>query len=411
MGTVGYVVKRYPRYSETFIVNEILAHERAGLDLAIFALRPSVDTHFQSIVSEVRAPVCYLDTPGRTTEFWSRIAGLSSRFPRMWEELAAGRRMHARDVYQAVNLVERATEAGVTHLHAHFATSAADVARLASRISGIPFTFTAHAKDIFHEDVDTVALEQKLTDADSVVTVSDYNRSYLGRHYGHAASRVRRIYNGLDVNEFRFSLPQKRRRKILGIGRLVEKKGFDVLIRACAVLQRTGSSFECQIVGDGDQKPALEQLIRDLDIGDVVTLAGPRPRTEVIDLVQESAVFAAPCVVGSDGNQDGLPTVLLESMALGTPCVSTDVTGIPEVLRHGETGLMVAQHDANGLADAMARLLENADLSCRLAAKARALIESEFDITRNSAKMRSLFRTNAVDPATAPGLLSLGRVA
>ncbi|MDX1429646.1 MAG: glycosyltransferase, partial [Rhodothermales bacterium] len=306
MTKVGYVVKRYPRYSETFIVNEILSHERAGLDIDIFALRPSVDTHFQSILSEVRAPVHYLDTPSRATEFWSRVAAASERFPRIWEALPAATRMAARDVCQAIHLAQLAADRGVAHLHAHFATSATDVARLASLISNIPFSFTAHAKDIFHEEVDDISLGDKLRDAAFTVTVSDFNVKFLADKFDDDAARVRRIYNGLNLQEFSYESPAQRELEILAVGRLVEKKGFDVLVDACAVLHHKGTKFTCTIVGEGDQRLALEERIDELQLEDVVRLVGPRPRNEVMAMIRRAAVMAVPCVIGSDGNQDGL---------------------------------------------------------------------------------------------------------
>src|SRR5690606_12661002 len=151
--------------------------------------------------------------------------------------------------------------------------------------------------------------------------------------------------------------PDIRPRQIVSVGRLVEKKGFDVLIDACAIMADRGVDFNCRIVGTGELEAELREQIARLGVEQHIELTGPRPQREVIDLIQNAAVFAAPCVNGSDGNRDGLPTVLLESMALGTPAVSTDVTGIPEILRDGETGLMVPQHDAHALATALERLL------------------------------------------------------
>jgi colanic acid/amylovoran biosynthesis glycosyltransferase len=137
----------------------------------------------------------------------------------------------------------------------------------------------------------------------------------------------------------------------------------------------------------------LRTRIARLGLEDRVELLGPRPQSELVRLVQDAAVLAAPCVVGADGNRDGLPTVLLEAMALGTPCVSTDVTGIPEVIRGGETGLMVSQRDPAALAESVGRLLEEPDLRARLAERARRLVEAEFDVNRNAAQLRELFQT------------------
>ncbi|NNF58388.1 MAG: glycosyltransferase family 4 protein [Rhodothermaceae bacterium] len=388
---IGYVVKRYPRYSETFIVNEILAHEAAGTDVTIFALRPPVDTHFQELLARVRAPVHYLLDSGKAADFWRAIDAAQATLPGTGDALAAAAGEEATTVYQAIRLAQAIRAHHLDHLHAHFATSAASVARLAARFACVPWSFTAHAKDIFHESVVPADLARKLADADAVITVSDYNQAFLQAEYGAAATGVHRLYNGLDLGRFLFHESSDRPPNIVAVGRLVEKKGFDVLVDACARLKANGVRFTCTVIGSGDQEEGLRAQIQHLGVGDVVLLEGPRPQAEVIDAVAEAAVFAAPCVVGRDGNRDGLPTVLLEAMALGTPCVSTDVTGIPEILRDGETGLTVPQHDAPALAKGLARLLADAPLRARLAANARLVIEAEFDIHRNAARQRALF--------------------
>lgn len=390
---VGYVVKRYPRYSETFIVNEILAHEAAGLEVEIFSLLPPEDGRFQDIISQVRAPVTYLWAKGlKASEFWSALEEAGGIFPNSWSALRVARGEDVRYVYQAAVLAREAYLRGITHLHAHFATAAASVARLASHFSEIPYTLTAHAKDIFHEDVRPEDLRRKLDDAAAAVTVSDYNLEYLRETYGPAAARVRRVYNGLDLERFPYEAPCERLPRIVAVGRLVEKKGFGDLVEACALLAANGRQFACQIVGAGPEEAGLRARIEHRGLGDRVELLGPRPQSEMIEHVRNAAVFAASCVVGTDGNRDGLPTVLLEAMALGTPCVSTGVTGIPEVVRDGETGLMVPQHDPAALAAAIARLLEEPDLRVRLASQARRLIEAEFDVHRNAASLRELFQ-------------------
>lgn len=387
---IGYVVKRYPRYSETFIVGEILAHEASGLDIAIFALRPPVDTHFQDLLAQVRAPVHYILESGKAADFWHELECAKLELPGFDGAFEAAAGEDATTVYQAASLARTARRLGLNHLHAHFATSAASVARLAALFADVSWSFTAHAKDIFHETVEAEDLARKLTSADAVVTVSDYNVAFLREEFGARASRVHRIYNGLDLDRFPYQAPAIRPPHIVAVGRLVEKKGFDVLIDACALLKAEGVEFSCEIIGSGEDEAALRAQVDRLDVGSVVRMEGPRPQREVIERVRNAAVFAAPCVVGNDGNRDGLPTVLLEAMALGTPCVSTDVTGIPEVIRDGETGLCVPQHDAKALADAMKRLLGDAGLRTSLASAARQLIEEEFDIHKNAGRQRLL---------------------
>lgn len=402
---VGYVLKRYPRYSETFIVNEILAHERAGVEVEIFALgRPSEPV--LGPTARVRAPVTYLlppETDSKTGdertltahEFWLVLREAARIRPEVWELLPEARLERSRHVYQALRLATQALSGGVSHLHAHFATSATTVARLAAAFAGLPFTFTCHAKDIFHESVRADDLERKFSAAAAAVTVSDFNVDYLRETVGPVAGRLRRIYNGLDLADFPYRAPDERRPLVLAVGRLVEKKGLTDLVEACAILERRGVSFDCRIVGSGELEEELRSRIERLGLANRVVLTGAQPRGEVVHSIQEAAVLAAPCVVGDDGNRDGLPTVLLEAMALGTPCVSTDVTGIPEVLRDGDTGLMVPPRDPEALAAAIERLLEDPDLRVALAERARRRIESDFDVHRNTAELRELFRAAA----------------
>lgn len=389
---IGYVLKRYPRYSETFVVNEILAHQAAGVQIDIFSLRPPNDDHFQDAIAQVRAPVTYVPIYGlKAADFWVALQDASVELPGVWQALEVARGEDVRDVYQALVLAREVKQRGIGHLHAHFASVATSVARLAAIFAGVPYTFTAHAKDIFHESVKADDLHRKLEDAQAVVTVSDYNVEYLGNMCDTCSSKIKRIYNGLHLDQFPYTSPRDRAPLIVSVGRLVEKKGFSDLVSACALLARKEVEFRCLIIGTGEEEAPLRAQIEQLGLADRIELIGPRPQYDVKRYVGSASVFAAPCVVGADGNRDGLPTVLLEAMSLGTPCVSTDVTGIPEVLRDGLTGLMVPQHDPASLADAIELLLNDPQLRVELAANARQLIEDEFSIEQNARRVRALF--------------------
>jgi colanic acid/amylovoran biosynthesis glycosyltransferase len=391
---IGYVLKRYPRYSETFIVNEILAHEAAGAELAIFSLYPPSDTHFQDAISRVRAPVTYLaSSRPKASDLWTRLLAAQDAGLHVDAFLQAVQPHFedARVACWALELALAVRAQGLTHLHAHFASGATTVTRLAAKLTGIPYSFTAHAKDIYHESAVDADLRLKLREARTVVTVSDYNHAYLRGHFGAAAKGVTRIYNGLDFARFPYAAPTQRPPEIVAVGRLVEKKGFADLVRACSILRDRGEVFRCRIVGTGELEAELRDQIAALGVSAEVTLLGPRPQRDLAALLQNAAAFAAPCVVGEDGNRDGLPTVLLEAMALGTPCVSTDVTGIPEILEHETTGLSVPQRDPVALADALARLLHDGALRLRLAEEARARLERDFDIHKNAAALREVF--------------------
>ncbi len=399
---IGYVLKMYPRYSETFIVTEILAHEAAGLEVEIFSLRHPVDTHFQDVISRVRSPVHYIpaSTP-HVTAFWSEIAAAEERLPGLWSRLAEFAGDDVRDVYQAVVLSRMARASGITHFHAHFASVATGVARIAAKLAGIPYTFTAHAKDIFHASVSDADMRRKLRDARAAITVSDYNNSYLRQRHGKVASGVRRIYNGLDLSRIPYSPPTTRELDVVAVGRLVEKKGFDDLITACAILRDRGTPIRCRIIGTGPLEAELNGQARALYLEKNVELVGPRPQGAVFDEIRRARSLVAPCVEGSDGNRDGLPTVLLEAMALGTPCVSTRICGIPEIVRHLSTGLLTRPRDPAALAECIDRLLNDERLRVRLAENARRLVETEFDIHRNSAMQREIFTASALSATEA----------
>ncbi len=188
------------------------------------------------------------------------------------------------------------------------------------------------------------------------------------------------------------------------MGRLVEKKGFHILIEAIRLLRAEGRDVQCRIVGDGEERENLAQQIAAAALEGSVRLIGSLPQSEVVREMRSAALLACPCVVGSDGNRDGLPTVLLEAMALGLPCVATDVTGIPELVRDGETGFLVPDGDPEALSDAIVRALDDADLRQRLSRQARALIEREFDVTRNAAALREVFAAAMTGGADASEL-------
>ena len=402
---VAYIVKRYPRYSETFIVNEILSHEEAGLEVEIFSLRPPNDTHFQNTLSAVRAPVHYLPSSGvKAADLWHALCDCAQIDPSWWPRLKGASGQQVVDVYQGVLVAKACAEHGIQHMHAHFGTSATSVARLASRFSGVPYTFTAHAKDIYHQSVDPADMKLKMLDAAAVVTVSQYNLRYLHEHYPDAIGRVVHINNGLCLEQFKFSATQDRPACIVAVGRLVEKKGFADLVEACGILKDQGAAFDCRIVGAGPCERLLQEQIERKGLANKVTLTGPQPQKDIVRLIQGSAVFAAPCVIGEDGNRDGLPTVLLEAMALGTCCVATDVTGIPELVENGKTGCLIGQHNPAELASAIKQYLEDPSARTRIARSARARVERDYNIQHNSCLLRDLFaqssRQTLVSPVT-----------
>lgn len=377
---VGYVLKRYPRYSETFVVNEILALEAEGREIEIFALRPVEETHFQNIISLVRAPVTRIpDKQKLLDDAWRQISALWSELPGAWAKLERYPEATGRDILQAVRLAIEVRARGVGHLHAHFGTVAATITRIAADLADIPWSMTLHAKDIYYDYPEDIHLDLKIRDADAVVTVSDYNRAYLARQH---PRRTVLIHNGIRLEDFPWQAPADSL-EVLAVGRLIEKKGFHFLIEALRLLSAGGRKVSARIIGSGGMQAELAEQIA--ASGVAVTLAGPQPQAEVIAAMRRASVLVCPCVVGEDGNRDGMPTVLLEAMALGLPVIASPVTGIPELVRDGESGLLSPEGDAEALAGKIALMLDDPALRLRLSRAARARIEADFDI-RDSAR-------------------------
>ncbi|MFB9378758.1 glycosyltransferase [Kineococcus gynurae] len=394
---IGYVVKMYPRFSETFVVREILAREAQGEDVAVASLRAPTDPRFHALLAGVRAPVTWIGEQGGRSSavLWAALRraadlpGFTATHPELLAE-------EVDVVAQAVGVALWGRAEGIGHLHAHFASLPARVTRLAAALLRVPWTVTAHAKDIYVESENTPLLDTVLTDADAVVTVSEHNVAHLADR--HPRARVTRIYNGVDLGELPFSTAP-RERVIAAVGRLVEKKGFDDLLSAFARLRAEGDPARLVLAGAGRCAERLRVQAATLGIAEHVDLPGPLPQHEVLDLLRRSAVFAAPCVVAADGDRDGLPTVLVEAMALGTPVVSTDVVGIPEVVRPGRTGLLVPQRDPFALAAALRSVLDDPAAAAVRARAARDLVETSFDVRGQAAALRSL--TRALRPVGA----------
>lgn len=395
----AYVVKVYPRFSETFIVTEILAREAAGEQLTVFALRNTTDTRFHPEIARVQAPVHVLTRPHRPTDAWrvferatETVPGFADRFAALLPELV---RCDASEVHQAITLACEVVDHGITHLHAHFASLSGRTAELAAQLAGIAFSVTAHAKDLFHESVDPSRLHRMIARSHHFITISAFNCAHLRREHPEVAQKVELVYNGLELDRFPYREPaaaelSDRPVRIAAVGRLVEKKGFPDLIEAVRRLRDGGLPVEARVAGGGELLEELQDRVEAAGLQDCFTLLGPRTQAEVRALLDWADVFAAPSVVGADGNADGLPTVLLEAMATGVPCVASTVTGIPEAIIDGVTGRLHAPGDVDGLVEALTALARAPQERIALATAARALIEQRFDSRRQARILRAL---------------------
>ncbi len=398
--TVGYIVSGWPRLSETFILNEVLAVERSGVPLRIFSIKDPDGEPVHARVAQVRARVTYLSLRGHWKSALQANLRLFCRQPGRYcrallQALRYRRWIVLQRFFQAGYLAHELSREPVAHLHAHFAHAPAPVAMFTHQLTGIPYTFTAHAKDIYIKTPPEL-LRAEAQQAQAVITCTEYNRQYLSSRIGPAShGKLHCIYHGLDLSQFQLAWPRVSDPGppvILSVARLVEKKGLSDLILAAGILRRRGLSFQVEIIGDGPQHQALENQVTQLGLNDCVRLVGAQTHDMVCRAYQRASIFALSCIVAGDGDRDGIPNVLLEAMGSGVPVVSTPVSGIPELIESEHDGLLVPPSNPARLADALDRLLTQPELSERLARAAKAKIEAHFSIDRSSTQLVALFQ-------------------
>ncbi len=412
-GPVAYIMKRYPRLTETFILNEIRAMERLGAQLHIVSLLPPEPPPHHPMVAEVKAPILAVPMAEVGQGAWVALAQAHGRalVAAPWRYLGAlacaawwsiqspSPRSVWKQFTRAGFVAAFCRRAGIRHIHAHFANAPAAVARFTSLMSGIPYSFTAHAKDLYLTPKRVI--QRRARAASFVATCTGYNAHYLRDLLGPGqANKINLVYHGIDLTHFarRAEEPIQTTPLILSVGRLVPKKGHDDLIEACAKLRDVGHQFRCMIVGAGPLRDTLTSLIAKHDLQTLVTLEGAMTHASLIDLYRQANIFAlAPCIA-EDGDRDGIPNVIAEAMAIGVPVVSTDVSGIPEVVRDGETGLLVPPRDPSALADAIGRLLDNPAYAVNLASAARILLETDFDLWSTTATLHGLMGCAGCSP-------------
>ncbi|HEY7721627.1 MAG TPA: glycosyltransferase [Pedococcus sp.] len=421
---VIYVVRSWPRLSQTFIVNEVLALEQQGVELAIFSLARSGETLVQPQVARVHAPVVYLEDRARLrgrARLWPYLEVLAdspTRFVRT--ALFALRHRGLADGYgecttrecfaQAVLIARavtrrRASGDRVAHLHAHFAHDPALVGLFASRLAGLTFSFTAHARDLLQ--IPPSSLAARAAGAVAVVTCCEANAGYISSAVP-AADRppVSVVHHGVDLRRFapveRRSTGDDRAPAITSIGRLVEKKGFDDLLRALALLATGGLRFTCRIYGDGPLLEPLTRLRDELDLAPCVEFMGARDSDEVVAALAHTDVFALTPRVTEDGDRDGIPNVLVEAMASAVPVVTTSVGGVPELVQDGVNGAMVPPGDPSLIAQGLATLLADPDLRARMGTSARATVEDDYDVNAAALRLAGIFGTRTAAVGVAP---------
>jgi len=368
---VAYVVRSWPRLSQTFVLNEVLALERLGVGVTVFAMSRAGEQVVQPQVADLRADVHYLDAA-----FAGAVLAhlrVAVRSPRRYAAalafaLAGGRllggytrsgRLGAfhRAALVAARLGDRGGGRAPTHVHAHFAHDPALIGLLVRRLCGLPFTFTAHARDLYQ--IPEPALRGRAREARAIVTCCRVNADHIREVVGDGGPPVELIHHGVDLATFRPapSRPDNAVPEVVSVGRLVEKKGFDDLLRALALLRDRGRRLHCVIHGDGPCRAELEALRDRLGLAGVVEFAGARTQAELLGVYQRADVFALTPRVTGDGDRDGIPNVLVEAMACGLPVVSTRAGGVEELVTDGADGLLAPAGDIGAIAARLDELL------------------------------------------------------
>jgi len=412
---IGYLLRSYPRLSQTFILNEILALEKIGVSIQIFALTNPHEKVVQMQVDQVQAPVHYLDEdiqPRSLRNMLKENAQVASLHLMGYlrslvyiaansgidEGYAASNRWEC--FLQAVHLIyllvlkERRTGKKIDHLHAHFAHDPALIAYLVHCMTGIPFSFTAHARDLYQ--VPEKVLTDRIRQARAVITCCGSNLEYLNQIAPSQKSKFSLVYHGVNLKDFQpVSNPGTSSPPngplILSVGRLVEKKGFQDLLEALFIVKKSGEDFWCTIYGAGPLAKQLEEWIEKHGMTGEVSLKGDRTQQELIPLYQNATLFILTPVQTDDGDRDGIPNVLVEAMAVGLPVITTAVAGIPELVEHNLNGLLYQPHDVGGISSGIIELLRTPEKRRQLGEAASKKVMEQFDVAQAAKRLKTLF--------------------
>lgn len=392
MREVAYLFERFPSFGQTFCYREVAELERQGATVHVFSIRRPGDEPPQDWDQGLVDRVHYLPEEKPLVAEVDRVLKTNAVTKETRAALEAwGRQSDFLRLYQAIYVGVRLQERGLRHAHAHFAGMAARTAYWINRFFGLPFSFTAHANDIFAPRDFVVSLPKLMESASAIVTVSDYAVEMLRERFPASAAKIHRVYNGVALSGFPPTDFAANPPVIVSVGRLIEKKGFSDLIDACALLRSRGRAFECRIIGEGPLEDSLRAQIAAAGLGDCVTLTGPQAQAEVAAQLSRATLFALPCTRELDGGMDNLPTVIMEAMAAGLPVISTPLAGVPEMVEAGVTGELVPERDPAALAAAIERLLADPARARTLGVRGREVARAKFSIEESARQLREIF--------------------
>src|SRR5213595_1654594 len=395
---LGYLYSRYPVLSQTFCDAEMLALEQLGFELEIGSVYPPLTSLRHEHITCLRATIHYAP-PQEILRISEKNAKTDGKWPgdlvERHEQKYGPSAKAAQRARNALYFADHFKRRGVDHVHVHFANRAAHTAMFLKEISGIPFSVTAHGQDFMKDLGNDDLLREICAAAEFVAAETDYSRDLLRQRCPESAAKIHRVYNGMDLERFpalgdepaRPAVAPYHLPRIVSVGRLVAFKGFDNLIDACAELSRRRIDFVCDIIGDGPLRETLQEKVKRLDLSSRVNLLGSLSQAAVLDKLQTADIFALASTTDAQGATDVFPTVILEAMASARPAVSTRLAGIPELVVHGETGILISPSDTAALANALEQLLHDPDLRLRFGRAGRARIEQHFQIENTVAPL------------------------
>jgi colanic acid/amylovoran biosynthesis glycosyltransferase len=394
MPEIAYLFERFPSFGQTFCYREVAELERQGLPVQVFSIRRPVDEPKQDWDEQIVRRVHYLaEEAALVPEIDAalrrgRLPGAVREAVEKW-----GRQSDFLRLYQAIHIGLRMQENNLHHVHAHFAGMAARTAFWINRFLGIPFSFTAHANDIFAPRDFVISLSKLMESAAAIVTVSEYAANHLRERFPESAARIYRVYNGVNLSHFHPSDLGSGIPAIVSVGRLIEKKGFADLIKACGLLTSRGRGFMCEIIGEGPLENVLRKQIADAGLEGCVKLAGPQTQSQIALRLAHATIFVLPCTREEGGGMDNLPTVIMEAMAAGLPVISTPLAGIPEMIEHDVSGELVPEHDPPAICAALERLISDPELARRLGDRGRQIAREKFSIETSARQLHGLFQS------------------
>jgi len=398
MANFAYLFERFPSFGQTFCYREVAELAQQGITPPIFSIRNPRNEPRQDWDVRIVDRIHYLPEEKELLDYVQR----ASKQRKLTSEIVAaldewGRRTDFLRLYQAVYIGLHLQQLGIRHVHAHFAGMAARTAFWIHRFFPVTFSFTAHANDVFVPRPFEIGLDKLVDPARVIVTETDYAAQFLREQFPKRADIVHRIYNGLDLAEFGRADFSGTPPLIVAIGRLIAKKGFANLIRACGLLAQSGKAFQSEIIGEGLLENELRTQIEKLNLQDRVTLSGAKPQQELRQRLATANVFVLPSVVDAQGGMDNLPTVIMEAMAAGLPVISTAIGGISEMVVQNETGFLVRPGDPAELTGAIEKVIDDRQLAQRLGQAGYERARELFSIEKNARELFALIKIGSGD--------------